>query len=139
MKPTTFDFESFQRNTKPNSYLVCPKDLCHTKIDAPSPVFNVGLTTLQIAWQKLITDQPRIQLLADNTKDFSYQYVQRSLIFRFPDIINVKLIPLDHTHSTIALYSSSVYGHYDFNVNQKRVRKWLSALQHEVSKQHKNN
>lgn len=129
MKPSPFSFETLQRNDKPNSYLICPKDLCTTNIDEMAPVFNVGISELQKAWNTMMTSQPRIKVLTSNSDNYTYQYVQRSFLLRFPDIINVKLIPINDSQSTLAIYSHAVYGYYDFNVNKNRVKKWLGELE----------
>jgi uncharacterized protein (DUF1499 family) len=58
-----------------------------------------------------------------------YTYIQHSPVFRFPDIITVEFVPLGPDHSSLALYSRSRYGEYDFAKNRKRVEKWLVLLQ----------
>lgn len=127
MKFTDFNFKTFKRNDKPNSYLVCPNDYCHTQVDRISPVYPVSVTTLESAWKKMISNQPRTTLVGHN--DDTYQYIQRSLIFRFPDYINIKFIPLGSDKSTLAIYSHSVYGYSDMGVNKKRIENWLVQLQ----------
>lgn len=128
MQASSFNFSTLQRNTKPNSFLVCPQNLCTTRVDATAPIFNVDVLVLQKAWTSMIAAQPRIEVLASNNNDYTYQYVQRSFLFRFPDVIDVKLIAINNTQSTLAIYSHAVYGYYDFNVNKKRVKSWLSDL-----------
>jgi uncharacterized protein (DUF1499 family) len=135
MKPTPFNFTTLQRDEKPNSYLVCPKDYCHTKVDEVAPIFKLNVIDLQKKWQDVINQQARIEVLTTNKAEHDYQYVQRSLLLRFPDIINVKLISVSSDTSTIAIYSSAVYGYYDFNVNKKRVQNWLNELRDMVNKQ----
>jgi uncharacterized protein (DUF1499 family) len=56
-------------------------------------------------------------------------YIQYSSLFRIPDIVTVELKPLGPRRSSIALYSRSRYGEYDFAKNRKRVEKWLFLLQ----------
>ena len=58
-----------------------------------------------------------------------YQYRQRSLVFRFPDFVDVRYIPIDDHTSTLAIYSRAKYGYSDFGVNKKRVEMWLALLQ----------
>ena len=128
VKPTTFNFETLQRPDKPNSYLICPKNICNTRIDAIAPAFNVNIIELQKAWKEMISTQPRVELLTMNSENLTFQYVQRSFLFHFPDIINVKFIPINNTQSTLAIYSHAVYGYYDFHVNERRVNNWLTAL-----------
>lgn len=132
MKPTPFNFTTLQRSDKPNSYLVCPKEYCHTKVDATAPIFNVSVIELQKSWDHVIQAQPRIESLAANQAQHTFQYVQRSLVLRFPDIINITLIPINKNQSTLAIYSTAVYGYYDFNVNKKRVQNWLAELGNEI-------
>lgn len=126
MRPTNFDFKTFERSAKPNSYLICPAHYCAAHIDAIAPVYPVSVTALMKAWQKMIDAQPRILVIYHD--DHDYQYVQRSLIFRFPDKIYVRFIPLENDMSTLAIYSHSVYGYYDIGVNKKRIESWLAQL-----------
>jgi uncharacterized protein (DUF1499 family) len=135
MKPIPFAFDTLQRSNKPNSYLVCPKHYCTTTVDDTAPIFEVNIAELKTAWVKLIAAQPRIELLEMSSDHLTYQYVQRSFLFRFPDIINVKLIPINNHQSTLAIYSTAIYGYSDFNVNQNRVRNWLTALSNEINHQ----
>lgn len=127
VKPIDFDFKNLVRNNKPNSYLVCPENYCSTRIDQVAPVYRMNVTTLMNAWQQMITLQPRTRLLS-HAKPLSYQYVQYSRFFHFPDYIDVAFIPLTDKTSTLAIYSHSVYGHYDFGVNEKRVQSWIHDL-----------
>ena len=127
MKPIDFDFKKLVRDSKPNSYLVCPDDYCNTRIDQVAPVYSMNVKSLVTAWQQMITSQPRTHLLS-HAQPLSYQYVQYSRFFHFPDYIDVAFIPLTDKTSTLAIYSRSVYGHYDFRVNEKRVQSWMHAL-----------
>lgn len=72
--------------------------------------------------------QPRTVLRARSPDGLAMQFVQRSALFRFPDIVDVRAIPLDAARSTLAILSRSVYGHLDFGVNRKRVEAWLARL-----------
>jgi len=56
-------------------------------------------------------------------------YIQRSAIFGFPDIVTVELVALGPERSSVAVYSRSRYGGYDFAKNRKRVERWLFVLQ----------
>lgn len=77
-------------------------------------------------WLQAIKPEPRWVLLhADNVQ---LEYVQRSWLFRFPDYISVQLIEMGKERSSLALLSRSKYGHYDFGVNRKRVKRLLERL-----------
>ena len=56
-----------------------------------------------------------------------YQFVQKSKVFRFPDIIDVKFLKLDGYVSFI-IYSRSKYGLFDFSMNKNRVENWINQL-----------
>lgn len=56
-------------------------------------------------------------------------YIQHSPIFRFPDIVTVEFVALGPERSSVAVYSRSRYGGYDFAENRKRVKRWLFQLE----------
>jgi uncharacterized protein (DUF1499 family) len=123
------DFAALQRDDVPNKYLLCPKDMCTTRTDGVTPVFNVPVQQLQVAWDQMVAEQPRLQLLRRDVTNTQIDYVQRSRLLRFPDLITVRFVPVDETHSTLAIYSRSVWGQGDFGVNRARVEEWLARLQ----------
>ena len=127
-EPTAFEFKSLVRTNKPNSYLLCPKKYCHTRVDGEAYIYKANTTALISAWKKMIAIQPRTTLLVSNQEAGSFQYVQYSRFFHFPDYIDVKFIPLTKSTSTLAIYSHAVYGYYDFHVNENRVKSWLKAI-----------
>jgi hypothetical protein len=51
---------------------------------------------------------------------------QRSRLFRFPDFISVRFLPLGDDRSTLIVYSRTKYGRRDFSVN-RRLDFWLAA------------
>jgi uncharacterized protein (DUF1499 family) len=120
----TVDFADLKLTDKPNQSLMCPPGICNAH--AESPVFDVSVEELRQHWQKVVTAQPRVELLAEDGQQFDY--VQRSARFRFPDIITVRFIPISPSQSTLAIYSRSVYGKSDFGVNRERIEAWLAAM-----------
>jgi uncharacterized protein (DUF1499 family) len=56
-------------------------------------------------------------------------YIQHSATFRFPDIIMVEFVPLGPERSSLAIFSRSRYGEFDFQKNRKRVERWLFLLE----------
>jgi uncharacterized protein (DUF1499 family) len=122
------DFATLQRAPTPNQYLLCPADLCTTQTDGTAPVFNLPADRLQAAWEQLMAEQPRVELLRRDLADVQIDYVQRTRLLRFPDLVTVRFIPVDDTHSTLAIYSRSVYGKGDMGVNHSRVEGWLAQL-----------
>jgi uncharacterized protein (DUF1499 family) len=77
----------------------------------------------------MISGGRRIVRVLAEPESRRYIYIQHSPVFRFPDIITVEFVPLGPDHSSLALYSRSRYGEYDFAKNRKRVEKWLVLLQ----------
>jgi uncharacterized protein (DUF1499 family) len=81
---------------------------------------------LQSAWREVLDNALRTKYLFDEPGKIVV--VQRSMIFRFPDVIYIEFETLPDNSSTFALYSHSIYGHSDLGVNKKRVLKWIKAL-----------
>jgi uncharacterized protein (DUF1499 family) len=126
------DFTSLKRGPTPNQYLLCLAGMCTTETDGAAPVFDVPADQLQVAWDAMIAEQPRTQVLRRDLSNMEVDYVQRSRLMRFPDIITVRFVPLDDAHSTLAVYSRSVYGKGDMGVNHTRIDDWLAKLKGRV-------
>lgn len=119
-----------------NECIACPKDVCPRveRVDFTPAVYGVSATELLSRLDQVITNQPRITVL-DTSKEppLKKQYVQRSLIFRFPDVITVEAIPLGESKSTLAIHSYSIYGAGDLGVNANRVQTVLGELDKRMS------
>ena len=122
------DFATLQRGPAPNQYLLCPAAMCVTQTDGAAPVYDVPVSKLQVVWDQMIAEQPRVELQRRDITNMQIDYVQRSRLLRFPDLITVLFVPVDDTHSTLAIYSRSVYGKGDLGVNRARVEEWLARL-----------
>jgi hypothetical protein len=122
------DFATLQRDSVPNQYLQCPKGMCGAETDGEAPVFDVPVEQLQVAWDEMLAEQPRIEVQRRDVTNLQIDYVQRSRLLRFPDLITVRFVPIDDTHSTVAIYSRSVWGKGDMGVNRTRVEEWLARL-----------
>jgi hypothetical protein len=110
-------------------FLACPSDYCSAAASITSPVFDLPWDRLRDYWLETISGENRVVRAVADLGSRRYVYIQHSPIFRFPDIVTVELIPLGPTRSSIALYSRSRYGEYDFRKNRKRVERWLFLLQ----------
>ncbi|MFN7097701.1 MAG: DUF1499 domain-containing protein [Gammaproteobacteria bacterium] len=127
-EPQPVDFKTLQLPSSPNYYLMCPENYCAATPNEISPIFKRSLVSAELAWQRIVAKQPRTQLLSRDSHEHQFFYVQRSLIFRFPDYITVQIIPLTATTTTIAIYSHSKYGYSDLGMNKKRVQSWVAEL-----------
>jgi uncharacterized protein (DUF1499 family) len=79
-------------------------------------------------WKEMIGENRAILVVSE----FEHRravYIQHSPIFRFPDIITLEFLALAPERSSVAVYSRSRYGRYDFAENRKRVERWLFLLQ----------
>src|SRR5262249_43915183 len=111
------------------SFLACPPGYCAGAENIASPVFDQSSTRLYGYWNEVISGQPRIIIAEADPQTRRFVYIQHSPAFRFPDVITVELVELASDRSSIAIYSRSRYGGYDFAKNRKRVEKWLSLLE----------
>lgn len=126
------DFASLQRAPTPNQYLLCPAGMCTTETDGVAPIFDLPAPELQGAWEQMIAEEPRVQEAGRDLAFMQVDYVQRSRLLRFPDLITVRFVPVDDTHATLAIYSRSIYGQGDMGVNRARVEEWLAKLKAKV-------
>jgi len=120
------DFKSLKLTGKPNQFLVLPQD--YQSMATPhstSPIFSAPTDQVREALLQVINAAPRTEIIENNAQ---IKVVQRSKLMRFPDTINIEIIPVDENNSTLATLSSSKYGHSDLGVNRKRVEGWLNAL-----------
>ncbi|KAJ1413310.1 hypothetical protein B484DRAFT_455096 [Ochromonadaceae sp. CCMP2298] len=115
--------------TTANEYIVAPKGFTPARADAISSVYSVPVGELSDIVDEIVLRQPRITRIAEDPATSRKEWVQRSLLFRFPDVITVQLIPLTDSSSTLAVHSYSVYGGSDLGVNGNRVRSWLSEIE----------
>jgi Protein of unknown function (DUF1499) len=109
-------------------FLACPPDYCAVSAAVVSPEFDMPWDRLRDYWLEMISNERRIVRAADFSPR-RYVYIQHTPVFRFPDIITVEFVPLGPDRSSLALYSRSRYGQYDFAKNRKRVERWLLTLQ----------
>jgi uncharacterized protein (DUF1499 family) len=126
------DFATLERGPYANQYLLCPKSLCTAETDGEAPVFDVPVEQLQVAWDEMLAEQPRLQVLRRDVTNIQIDYVQRTRLLRFPDLVTVRFVPVDDMHSTVAIYSRSVYGQGDMGVNRIRVEEWLARVKAKV-------
>jgi uncharacterized protein (DUF1499 family) len=110
-------------------FLFCPPGYCVAAEAIASPVFPLPWERLHQYWTEVISGEKRVETIVADPDHRRFVYIQHSPTFRFPDIITVEFVPLGPNRSSIAIYSRSRYGHYDFEKNRKRVGKWLALLE----------
>ena len=127
MAPIPVNFETLERRSSPNDYLVCPAGYCRrATADRESPSFPVPAQELRRRVTALLSRTPRTAILfADERRIVSEQ---RSRLLGFPDRIDVEVIPDGEESAGLAIYSRSRYGYYDFGANRRRVEEWLREI-----------
>ena len=129
MTTHSIDFETLKRPGTPNTFLLAPEGFCkHAKIDMVAPVYAAPAAKLRQEFLSIVIAQPRTSHALADEKGLYDDFIVRSAMFRFPDLVAVKFIDLKAKTSTFALYSRSVYGRSDLGVNRRRSLAWLAAL-----------
>lgn len=111
-----------------NYYLVCPSNYCQAVPNAISPVYPVSAEELFYIWNQMISRQSNVNYIYSIPELGQYQLVQRSFILGLPDDITVQFLALPDNKSTLAIFSQSRYGVYDFGMNKRRIISWLQQL-----------
>ena len=126
------DFKNLENTKRYNSYILCPKDYCKNLLpNKLSPKYKISMLELKSILIRTIYNSKRVKFVRYQKNH--YQFIQKSKIFRFPDIIDVEFIAIDAELSAIAIYSRSIYGYYDFNVNKNRIRMWIEGISKKIS------
>lgn len=123
------DFAELTLSWRPNQYLVAPAGLCRrAKPHRESPSFAAPPVELARRLDTVLAGEPRLAWLARDGDGLGGRLVQRSRVFRFPDLIDLRILPAGDGGSALAIYSRARYGIRDFGVNRERVERWLARL-----------
>lgn len=96
--------------------------------------FDMAPERLLAIMRDILSTQPRTAVLAADPGRLRADYVVRSRVFGFPDIVLVQALPVDAGQSELVVYSYSLQGHYDFGVNRNRITALLAALDAELAR-----
>lgn len=111
------------------AFLACPPGYCTAAEAVASPAFAMPWERLRDYWVEMIGAEHGIVQAAADPQARRLVYIQHSPLLRFPDIVTVEFVALGADRCSIAVYSRSRYGRYDFAKNRKRVEHWLFLLQ----------
>jgi|GEM_PF-804134 len=125
---TVLNWASLEVPDSPNTWLVAPNSADFPDADALAPQFEASAEDLARAWMDVVRAQPRAQVLTIANDGLSIEAQQVSALFGFVDLISARVIPLGPERSSIAVYSRSTTGYWDFGVNRSRVEAWLESL-----------
>ena len=126
------DFTKHILRNRPNQYLVCPQNYCPDTPNEISPQYPVSVKELETLLDEALKPEQRLIKIQTTGNEDLAVYQQSSAFFKFPDRITIKFIPIDETHSTLAVYSRAKYGRRDFDVNKLRVKRWFKRLDKQV-------
>jgi uncharacterized protein (DUF1499 family) len=121
-------FGRLTRRTTPNDALACPPGECGSAaVDLRPASYPVTASELRRRVRRYFETQGA-DLAGTEDTALHDRFVARTALMRFPDTVDVEIFPLDAEHATLAVYSRSQLGFYDFGTNLRRVRALLEAL-----------
>lgn len=121
------DPESAARSGKPNDYLVAPDGAVSAHADRATSVRDLPAKDHLFLFHSVAMNAPRTKELAGSVEEGWITYVQRSLIFGYPDYITVKAVDVDGG-SALIVWSRARYGYGDMGANRNRVERWLAQI-----------
>lgn len=124
--PEPVDFATLRLPSSPNTCLAAPAGFPQAHL--ASPPLPVDAAAAWPVLRRLGEGFPRTWLLAEWPERMQAQWVVRSSLMNYPDIVAAELTPGGPAGAGIFLYSRSLFGHSDFGVNRSRVEAWLAAL-----------
>jgi uncharacterized protein (DUF1499 family) len=125
--PPVLDVAALSRPASPNTALAAPTGF-RPAPDVVTPTYPVPASRLYAAIQGVAAAFPRTYQAAQYPDRLQADWVVRSAVFNFPDLVMAQAMPAGPDAATLVLYSRSVYGYGDFGANQRRVKTWLAAL-----------
>lgn len=130
--PAPFDGARIERGASPNTALAAPAGF-DPPPDIVTPVYPVPPKRLYAAVRATAAAQPRTFLAAEDAAALQAQWVARSRLLHFPDLVAAQVLPATGDASRLVLYSRSVYGYSDLGANRRRLHSWLAAIEAAVA------
>jgi hypothetical protein len=111
-----------------NDALVCPAGHCpNAKADEEARVYPLAPGELLARVKQIALAEPDTnELPCEPRCDRTARFVQYTRLMRYPDTIDLDVMPAGDGRSTLALYSRSLVGRKDFGVNRARLKRWLA-------------
>ncbi len=122
-----FDAARIVRQASPNTALAAPAGFAPAP-DLPTPTYAVPPARLFALVRAVAAAEPRTFPAAEDTARLQAQWVARSVLLNFPDIVAAQVLAGGDGGSRLILYSRSVYGYSDLGANRRRLRAWLAAI-----------
>ena len=125
--PRVLDFSHLVRPASPNTALAAPAGFS-PRPDLRTPVYPLPAPVLLARISAVAAAEPRTWPAGSFPAAGQADWVARSAVWNFPDLITAAVRADGSHHSTLILWSRSVYGYSDLGVNRARLRAWLAAL-----------
>ena len=125
--PVPLDFAHLAHPASPNTALAAPAAF-RPRPDIATPAYPVPAAALFAAVRAVAAAQPRTYPAAVFADRGQADWVVRSAVLNFPDLVTAEVVADGAGASRLILYSRSVYGRSDFGVNRARLTVWLAAL-----------
>lgn len=121
------DFPALVLPASPNTSLAAPPG-GHPQAQVTVPPLPLDAATAWPVLLRIAAGFPRTTLVKAWPERRQAQWVERSALANFPDVIVAELAPLAGG-AGLTLYSRSLLGWSDFGVNRRRVERWLAAFE----------
>lgn len=128
-------FESLERPSSPNTYLLAPETLCEkAEPDAVSPEFTQSARDLFAIVSRLVRGDRSFIQIDEDREGLRIRFVAVTSILRFKDDVDIQVLPnsadgsAKAPGSTLAVYSRSRVGYSDMGANAKRVGALMKKL-----------
>jgi len=125
--PEPVDFASLVLPPSPNTCLAAPAG-GHPAAHLTVPPLPVDAGTAWALLRGFGARFPRTTLIGEWPDRRQAQWVERSALANFPDIIAAELRAAPGG-AGLFLYSRSLFGWSDFGVNRRRVERWLATFE----------
>ncbi len=123
---TPVEFASLVLPRSPNTCLAAPASHPGFK-HIETPLYPMSPAALIDRLLRLADNMPRTTRMAHWAERHQAQWVERTPLMNYPDIIMAEAAPAPGGAS-LFLYSRSLLGYHDLGVNRARVVRWLAAL-----------
>ncbi len=123
------DLQNPVRTSTPNDALAGPTGKHDRVIDLITPPFALPPAELAAAVRRAVAFMPNVHKLEDHPEHWQAHYVVRSNLLNFPDLVTVQVDPGGwDQESFLTIWSRSLYGHYDFGANRRRLHDWITDI-----------
>ncbi len=122
-------FKSLKRPPKPNTCLAAPDHHClAAEPDFAPPEFAVTPQDLFSKLNDLVAAERQWSKVESDPEGLRLKFVATTGLMRFKDDVDIEVIPIDESRSTLAIYSRSRVGYSDLGTNRKRVDKLIERV-----------